>query len=109
VDQHLQQSLIAKASALSQLSSLGEIGLRQANSDLHAAFAIHLSHQTRALGRFSIGLRSGSVLFQVVFPARLAHQSASSPSFLNLGISDIFLSICFTLLALSRRDNRGAD
>jgi hypothetical protein len=108
VYQHLQQSLITESFALGQLSRLGEIGLRQAKRDLHAALLVHVRDQGRAPGLFPSVRAAGDFFFTYCFPVGLSHQSASSLSFLNFGIPGIVLGIRFTLPALSARDNRVA-
>jgi hypothetical protein len=84
MDEHLQQSLIAKTLALGQFPRLGEIGLWQANRDLHTALPIHPGDQTRSPDLASRSLSGSRALFHVFF------SRPSSLSLMNLGISDVF-------------------
>jgi hypothetical protein len=102
VYEHLQQGLIAESLALGELSSLSEVGLRQANGDLHGAFLVHLSDQAGAAQLRSRGLVIGEILLYECSPGSARPPIRFLALILEFGMSGVFLVIGLTPLGSLR-------
>lgn len=95
--QHLKQGLVTDALASRDLSRLRNVGLRQPQSYLNGGGAPQLLDKVRSLRPASLVTGPVEFCFTNSRPWGLAHQSASSPSFANIGISIGFFFIRITL------------
>ena len=95
--QHFEQGLVSDALSRREFARLCDVRLRQAQRYLNAGAPVQLADKTRPFRR---GLLFGGARRHFCFknsrPGRLAHQSASSASFLNVGIAIGFFFIVYS-------------